>query len=82
MIDLYKIICDGSSLEDISLQIRAIKIFPAVIQIYDRTFRLSNIDEAYVLINGVETGWYMREELFEKELKRSNVVKIRVAAGN
>jgi hypothetical protein len=55
----YIIHCDELKPENIVSQLRAIKSFPCVIRLYDRTFTLANKDEAIVLGNGIEVGFYI-----------------------
>jgi hypothetical protein len=63
----FVIHCDELKPENIVSQLRAIKDFPAVIKIYDRTFTITNRDEIVILCNGIEIGYFCREEAYEKE---------------
>jgi hypothetical protein len=55
----YIIHCDELKPENIVSQIRNIKAFPAVVKVYDRTFTLATRDEAVILGNGIEIGFYV-----------------------
>lgn len=57
------------TVEDILLQIRKIDIFPCAVHLYDRVFVLANKDEAWSIATGLEVGWLLREELYEKQDK-------------
>lgn len=57
-------ITDGKDiqLKDVVLQLKTIKEFPASLHIYDRSFVVSNKEEMWVLVHGIELGWYLAEE--------------------
>ena len=71
--NVYRI-TDGKSIElkDILLQLKAIKEFPATLHIYDRAFVITNKEEMWALLHGIELGWYMAEE--HEENNRPRVV--------
>jgi hypothetical protein len=64
-------ITDGKDIElkDIMLQLKSIKEFPATLHIYDRVFVISNKEEMWALLHGVELGWYLAEEHEENNRK-------------
>lgn len=83
MSNQYKIVYEGCSLDDIIAQVRSINEFPATIHIYDRAFVLSDKDQAWAMLHGIETSWYMCEEYWEKEAKRNlESIKKEMIAGN
>lgn len=67
MSEHYVIVSNDMKLEEIIRQVRAIKTFPAVIRLYDRVFTIDSVDGVFGLLQGIEVGWYIREEQYEKE---------------
>lgn len=63
---MFKII-DGHNihLNDIVVQLKAIKDFPATVNIYDRVIILSDKDQMWALLHGLEVGYYLAEEYEE-----------------
>lgn len=57
-------IIDGkdTTLEDLTSQLRAIVEWPANIKIYDRVIIISNRDEMWALLHGLEIAFYMAED--------------------
>lgn len=58
----YSFVGKGSSLKDLLRELSTVKEFPCSIHLYDRVFILENKNEAWSLINGIEVGWYLKEE--------------------
>lgn len=65
----YEIVCKSLNTEEIQRQVDAIKVFPCVIHIYDRSTVLSTKGEAIMLCSGLDIGWYTREVRFEEDGK-------------
>lgn len=72
MSESYTIVCTDLTLEEVIGQINHIKAFPCVIDIYDRCFTLSNVEEAFTLKQGLEVGWFLCEEFWEKSFRKKN----------
>jgi hypothetical protein len=62
----YKITTNNLKIEDIIAQLRAIKTYPAIVNIYDRVLKLTNADETHAMIQGLEIGYYIGEDEFHK----------------
>ena len=62
MSESYTITTNGLEVKDVIAQLRAVKTYPAMIKIYDRTFKLSNADECWALCVGLELGNYITED--------------------
>jgi hypothetical protein len=67
MADSYKIITDNMSIDDIIAQLRAIKGFPCMVNIYDRVVKVNTEDECDMMIWGLEIGSFLTEDRFEKK---------------
>lgn len=69
MAEGFVIVCDGLSSTEIVGQVRLINTFPCVVRLYDRIFMLDSKGEAAVLATGLEVGWYLCEDYWEKDSK-------------
>jgi len=48
--------------DDVIAQLRAIKTYPAMINIYDRVIKLDTANECWALCQGLELGNYITED--------------------
>lgn len=69
MSNMYKIVCDGLKVENVIAQLRAIKTFPAIITIYDRTMKIATLEECWSLCTGMEIGSFLTEDIHDREFK-------------
>jgi hypothetical protein len=67
MSDSYDIITDGLKPEEVVRQLRAIKTFPCVVKLYDRIFPLRTQDEAWAIGTGLEIGFFLAEDVYDKD---------------
>lgn len=69
----YEIFTEKLSIEEICAQIRAIKEFPATIQLYDRVFILDIPNEKVVLLSGIEIGFFLYSDAKEQKSKKTYI---------
>lgn len=66
MSDYNVITTDHRTIDDILGQLRAIKEFPCVVNIYDRAFVVQNESECWCIIQGVEIGAFLAQDLHDE----------------
>jgi hypothetical protein len=66
MSENYKIVTSNLSINDVVAQLRAIKHYPCMVNIYDRAVRIDSYDECDMMIHGIELGSFLTEERFEQ----------------
>lgn len=70
MSESYKIVTDSLSVNDVISQLRAIKRYPCMVNIYDRAVRVDSYSECDMMIQGIELGGFLTEERFEQTAKQ------------